>query len=123
MQLSLSAQPEPILFDLRSTAVIVIDMPNHFGSPGGMLDRAGMDTSSIQHIVAPITAVLEAARAAGMPVIYARRRQIPISLTLAMTPRRIASNAGACRWVWPSRRRMAAKAGSLCGIPGMRHYR
>jgi ureidoacrylate peracid hydrolase len=73
MQLSLSAQPEPIAFDPRSTAVIVIDMQNDFGSLGGMFDLAGIDISTIQNIVAPIASVLDAARAAGLPVIYTRQ--------------------------------------------------
>lgn len=73
MQLSLPAQPEPIAFDPGSTAVIVIDMQNDFGSPGGMFDLAGIDISSIQRIVAPISAVLDTARAAGLPVIYTRQ--------------------------------------------------
>ena len=41
----LAAQPEPIEMDLTTTAVLVIDMQNDFGSKGGMFDRAEKDIS------------------------------------------------------------------------------
>jgi ureidoacrylate peracid hydrolase len=64
------ARPARHRFDTGSTAVVVVDMQNDFGSPGGMFDRAGIDIKPIEAIVEPIGRVLEAARAAGMPVIY-----------------------------------------------------
>jgi ureidoacrylate peracid hydrolase len=66
----LAAQPEPISFDTARTAVLVVDMQNDFGAPGGMFDRAGIDISLIQRAVEPTARVLAAARQAGMPVIY-----------------------------------------------------
>jgi ureidoacrylate peracid hydrolase len=64
------AQPTPISIDTGRTAVLVIDMQNDFGAEGGMFDRAGIDVSMIQRAVAPTARVLDAARRAGLPVIY-----------------------------------------------------
>lgn len=64
------AQPEPVELDLDRTAVIVVDMQNAFASPGGMLDLAGVDVSPARDAVANAALVCEAARAAGLPVVY-----------------------------------------------------
>jgi ureidoacrylate peracid hydrolase len=64
------ARPTPISIDTGRTAVLVIDMQNDFGAKGGMFDRAGGDVSMIQRAVAPTARVLDAARDAGLPVIY-----------------------------------------------------
>jgi ureidoacrylate peracid hydrolase len=68
--MEMQARPEPMDVDLDHTAVLVIDMQNAFGSPGGMFDRVGVPIASIQEAVAPTRAVVEAARRAGMKVIY-----------------------------------------------------
>jgi len=52
-------------------------MQHDFGSPGGMFDRAGVDIVAIQSIVHPIARVLEAARNAGLSVIYTRQEHNP----------------------------------------------
>ena len=64
------ARPAELSLRADRTAVIVVDMQNDFGSSGGMFDRAGIDISPIQALVEPIGAVLDAARAAGLPVVY-----------------------------------------------------
>jgi len=74
---SIAARPEPVSFDPTRTAVMVIDMQHDFGSRGGMFDRAGIDIMAIQRIVQPIARVLEAARNAGLPVIYSRQEHNP----------------------------------------------
>jgi ureidoacrylate peracid hydrolase len=66
----IDAKPRPIGIDLGETAVLVVDMQNDYGAPGGMFDRAGVDISSIRRAVEPTRKVLQAARAAAMPVIY-----------------------------------------------------
>ena len=66
----LPARPEPIAVEVSRTAVIVIDMQNAYASPGGYLDLAGFDISGAARVIANTKAVLEVARAAGMPVIY-----------------------------------------------------
>lgn len=45
-------------------------MQNDFASPGGMFDRAGIDIAVVQAIVPNVRAVLEAARANGVFVVY-----------------------------------------------------
>ncbi len=64
------AEPEPITLDLDRTALVVVDMQNAFASPGGMLDLAGIDVSPARGAVANARLVCEAARSAGMAVIY-----------------------------------------------------
>src|SRR5713226_7705309 len=66
----LDAQPEPITIDPERTALLVVDMQNDFGMKGGIFDRAGIDISLIQKVVAPTARVIAAARKAGMKVIY-----------------------------------------------------
>jgi ureidoacrylate peracid hydrolase len=56
--------------ELSRSAVIVVDMQNDFGSPGGMFARAGIDISPIQAVVAPVARVLAAARRTGVKVVY-----------------------------------------------------
>jgi ureidoacrylate peracid hydrolase len=67
---ALPAEPEAVSLDLARTAVIVVDMQNAFASPGGMLDLAGIDVRPASEAVANARMVCEAARSAGVPVIY-----------------------------------------------------
>jgi ureidoacrylate peracid hydrolase len=74
---TLPARPAPIAIDPTSTAVLVVDMQNDFGSPGGMFDRAGIDISAIIVAAAAIAPVLAAARAAGLPIVYLKMEHAP----------------------------------------------
>src|SRR5437762_6100339 len=67
---TVAAKPEPIVIEPTNTAVIVVDMENDFAARGGMFDRAGIDISGAQKVIAPTAKVLSAARAAGMKIIY-----------------------------------------------------
>ena len=67
---TIDARPGPIAIEPRSSAVIVVDMQNDFGSAGGMFDLAGINITGIQAAVAPTSRVLAAARAAGIRIIY-----------------------------------------------------
>ncbi len=67
---TIEAAPEPLRIDLSRTAVLVVDLQNDFGTRGGMFDRAGIDLQPIQRVVEPTAAVLAAARAAGIPIVY-----------------------------------------------------
>lgn len=64
------AEPEPVELDLDRTAVVVVDMQNAFASQGGTLDLAGVDVSRARDTVDNAALVCEAARAAGLPVVY-----------------------------------------------------
>ena len=68
--LILTARPDPVTIDTARTAVLVVDMQNDFGAPGGMLDRAGVDISAIRRSIAPIANSLDVARSHGIPVVY-----------------------------------------------------
>jgi len=64
------AEPAALSLDLARTALLVIDMQNAFGSPGGMLDLAGVDIRPARDVIANAQLVCDAARRAGLPVIY-----------------------------------------------------
>lgn len=68
--LEIVARPAPLRFCPERAAVVVVDMQNDFASPGGMFERAGIDVVGIQAIVAPIAELLDAARPAGLVVVY-----------------------------------------------------
>ena len=65
-----AARPSPLSMRTDRTAVIVVDMQNDFASPGGMFDRAGVDVRCIQAIVGTTAALLDTARAGGVPIVY-----------------------------------------------------
>jgi ureidoacrylate peracid hydrolase len=68
--LEIASRPSALRLRTDRAAVVVVDMQNDFASPGGMFHRAGIDVCGIQAIVAPIAALLDAARAAGVMVVY-----------------------------------------------------
>jgi ureidoacrylate peracid hydrolase len=74
---AVEARPAPVGVDLASTAVLVVDMQNDFGAVGGMFERAGIDISGIQAVVAPIARVLAAARRVGLKVVYLKMEHAP----------------------------------------------
>jgi ureidoacrylate peracid hydrolase len=68
--LTLNTKPNPLELDLEKSAVIVVDMQNAFASPRGMLDIAGLDISGANRVIHAVRAVLDAARAAHISIIY-----------------------------------------------------
>jgi ureidoacrylate peracid hydrolase len=66
----IASRPSALRLRTDRAAVVVVDMQNDFASPGGMFHRADIDVCGIQAIVAPIAALLDAARAAGVMVAY-----------------------------------------------------
>lgn len=81
-RVTIEARPGPITIDTATTAVIVVDMQNDFGSKGGMFERAGIDISGIQKAVAPTARALDAARQAGIKVVYLKMAYKPDLLDL-----------------------------------------
>ncbi|MBJ7415884.1 MAG: pyrimidine utilization protein B [Niveispirillum sp.] len=67
---TLPARPEPIRLNPAETAVIVVDMQNAYSTPGGYVDLAGFDISGARGTIANIKRTLDAARAAGVLVVY-----------------------------------------------------
>lgn len=66
----LPARPEPVALHAANSALIVVDMQNAYASVGGYVDSAGFDISGAQGTIANIVRTIEAARAAGMLVIF-----------------------------------------------------
>ncbi|MEJ2433686.1 MAG: cysteine hydrolase [Pseudolabrys sp.] len=73
----MAAEPEPITIALERTALIIIDMQRDFLEPGGFGETLGNDVSRLQAAVAPLQAVLAAAREADMLVIHTREGHRP----------------------------------------------
>jgi ureidoacrylate peracid hydrolase len=68
--MKLDAKPEPVDVDFARSAIVVVDMQNAFVNKGGTLDLAGVDLSDASRVVRVIRGVLDAARPAGVPVVY-----------------------------------------------------
>jgi ureidoacrylate peracid hydrolase len=66
----LDAKPEPVNVEFGRSAIVVVDMQNAFASKGGTLDIAGTDLSGAPSVVRAIRTVLDAARPAGVPIVY-----------------------------------------------------
>ena len=77
MPLTLTAEPAALPFDPATTALVIIDMQRDFLEPGGFGESLGNDVSLLQAAVAPIQAVLRAARAAGLLVVHTREGHKP----------------------------------------------
>ena len=69
---SLNATPFPFVFDVASTALVIIDMQRDFIEPGGFGETLGNDVSLLEAIVPACKAVLTAWRAAGGLVVHTR---------------------------------------------------
>ena len=70
MEIVLPARPEPLSITPERTAVLLVDMQNAFASKGGLLDLAGIDVEPAGAAVAKARVLADAARSAGIPVIY-----------------------------------------------------
>ncbi|HTI81044.1 MAG TPA: pyrimidine utilization protein B [Acetobacteraceae bacterium] len=66
----LPARPEPLAVDPALAALIVVDMQNAYASPGGYLDLAGFDISGAAAVIENIRLAVEAARVAGMLIVF-----------------------------------------------------
>ena len=66
----LDAEPESIVLDPATTALVVVDMQNAYLSKGGYLDRVGFDVSTSGPVIETATSVLAAARAAGLFIVH-----------------------------------------------------
>jgi nicotinamidase-related amidase len=74
---TVAAEPGPIDLDWSTTALLIIDMQRDFMEPGGFGETLGNDVSQLARAVAPIAAVLKAARDTGMLVIHTREGHLP----------------------------------------------
>jgi ureidoacrylate peracid hydrolase len=69
-EVTIPARPEALTVKPAETAVIVVDMQNAYATQGGYVDLAGFDISGASAAVAQTKKVIEAARAAGILVIF-----------------------------------------------------
>ena len=67
---SLAARPQPVPLEPARTALVIVDMQNAFVHKGGMFDLAGMDVSAAQRVVQSVRTMLDAARPAGLRIVY-----------------------------------------------------
>ncbi|MBT9486197.1 MAG: cysteine hydrolase [Rubrivivax sp.] len=78
---TINANPYPWPFDgawsAANTALVVIDMQTDFCGHGGYVDRMGYDLSLTRAPIAPIRALLEAARAQAVTVVHTREGHRP----------------------------------------------
>lgn len=75
--LTIAAKPAPIDLDTSSTAILVVDMQNDFGTQGGMFDRAGVPIAGIQAVVPNVASVLRAGRRMMIPIVYIKMGYLP----------------------------------------------
>ena len=71
------AKPFNFDFDLKKTALMIIDMQRDFCSPGGFGEALGNDITPTKSIIPTVRKVLDAARAKGMKVIHTREGHKP----------------------------------------------
>ena len=75
--ITIAAEPEPIVVDPARTALVVIDMQRDFLEPGGFGEALGNDVHRLAAVVEPLQRLLKAARAAGLLVIHTREGHRP----------------------------------------------
>jgi nicotinamidase-related amidase len=74
---TIQAEPFPLDFDPKTTALLIIDMQRDFVLPGGFGEMLGNDTSLLLSAVGPIERVLAKAREKKMLVIHTREGHRP----------------------------------------------
>lgn len=62
----------PALLDPATTALLVIDVQNDYAHPDGALGRIGIDMSTAVEMIPRLQRVVDAARAAGVYVVFTR---------------------------------------------------
>ncbi|MGH6791801.1 MAG: cysteine hydrolase family protein [Methyloceanibacter sp.] len=75
--LTIEAEPFPFQFELRTTALVVIDMQRDFIEPGGFGESLGNDVSRLAAIVPTVARLIAGCRDAGVTVIYTKECHRP----------------------------------------------
>ena len=74
---TVEANPGPFTFDTDSTVLLVIDMQRDFLLPGGFGESLGNDVSQLNRTIEPLSALMAAWRAAGLPIVHTREGHLP----------------------------------------------
>jgi len=74
---TIAALPFDFSFDPARTALIVIDMQRDFIEPGGFGAALGNDVDQLRRTIAPLKALLTAARATGLMILHTREGHKP----------------------------------------------
>ena len=73
----IQAEPFPLEFNPKTTALVIIDMQRDFVLPGGFGEMLGNDTSLLLAAVQPTEKVLAKAREKGMFIVHTREGHRP----------------------------------------------
>src|ERR1044072_7685650 len=65
------------LVDPAHTALLVVDMQRDFCAPGGAFHRLGVDISMYPPMIPRVARLVEAARAAGVRVVFVQMTTLP----------------------------------------------
>jgi len=74
---TIDAEPFPLDFDPKTSALVIIDMQRDFVLPGGFGEKLGNDTSLLLAAVEPTRRALQHSRDIGMFVIHTREGHRP----------------------------------------------
>ena len=74
---TVAAAPYPFAFEPAHAALLIIDMQRDFLEPGGFGEALGNDVAQLRPAIAPLVALLAAARQASMLVIHTREGHRP----------------------------------------------
>src|SRR5436189_2838941 len=74
---TVQAEPYELDFEIKTTALVVIDMQRDFVDPGGFGEALGNDVSLLRAAIPPTERVLETIRGLGMLVIHTREGHRP----------------------------------------------
>ncbi len=88
------ALPKPVRIDLARAALLVVDMQNDFLHPDGWLAGIGVDPAPARACIAPLAALIPAARAAGVPVVWVNWGARPDRANLSPALRHVYDPAG-----------------------------
>jgi nicotinamidase-related amidase len=81
--IDIAAEPQRLTFDLRRSALIVVDMQNDFCAKGGWLDHIGGDIALARRPIGPLQSLLPPLRRVGVPVIWLNWGNRPDRLNLS----------------------------------------
>ena len=113
--LTMAAEPQNIVVDASKSALLIVDMQNDFCTVGGWMDSRGIDISPNRKPIGPLRSLVDAFRAARLPVVWVnwgvRKDLLNISPSLRHAHNPSGGEVGLCEPV-PGTRSEVIKAGS-----------